>query len=73
MINRIKKVIEQKGISELRPSPEILDRMGVSVKTWNKWIEGKTDPELWQLEIVAEFLGCEMAELIERKNERAAT
>jgi hypothetical protein len=66
-MNRIKKNIEQKGIQEMRPSDEILDALGVKVHTWNKWVENKQDPELWQLPIIAEFLRCDVCELIETK------
>jgi len=64
-MNRIAKIIRQKGFSNLRPSDEALGKMGVNIKTWNKWVENKKDPELDQLPAIAEFLECEPADLIE--------
>lgn len=64
-MNRIAKILRQKGISEVRPTGEALDKIGVNIKTWNKWVENKKDPELVQLPAIAEFLSCEVSDLIE--------
>lgn len=66
-MNRIQQVITQKGYSELRPSDDTLAKIGVNIKTWNKWVENKKDPELSQLPAIAEFLECEPADLIETR------
>lgn len=65
-INRIKEVLEEKGIIGLRPSNKQLVEMGTTIHTWNKWINKKLDPELRQLEPLAEFLGCSINELVSR-------
>lgn len=70
-MNRIKEVLQKKEITELRPSDELLSRMDVKIHTWNKWVEKKKDPEVWQLQIVAEFLGCDISDLLPR-NEKAS-
>lgn len=66
-MNRIAKIIAQKGFSTLRPTEEVLQKIGVNIKTWNKWVENKKDPELDQLPEIADFLGCEVTDLIETR------
>jgi transcriptional regulator with XRE-family HTH domain len=69
-MNRIKEVIKTKGLDGfegLRPSEEVLKRIGVNIKTWNKWVDNKKDPALDQLPAIAEFLKCEVEDLIEKK------
>lgn len=70
-MNRIKQVLQTKGIDELRPSKSLLEKLDIQVNSWNKFVENKKDPALWQLEIIAEFLDCPIAALIETTNERA--
>jgi DNA-binding Xre family transcriptional regulator len=70
-MNRIKQVLATKGIDELRPSKDLLEKLEIQVNSWNKFVQGKKDPELWQLKIIAEFLDCPIADLIESTNERA--
>jgi len=69
-MNRIKEVLQTKNIDEVRPSKDLLDLLGIGVHSWNKWVEKKKDPELWQLEIVASFLSCNLSDLVQA-NERA--
>jgi transcriptional regulator with XRE-family HTH domain len=66
-MNRISKILAQKGISEVRPTDEALAKLGVNIKTWNKWVENKKDPELDQLQAIADFLDCEPADLVETR------
>lgn len=66
-MNRIAKIIAQRGFSDARPSEEVLNRIGVNIKTWNKWVENKKDPSLDQLPAIAEFLKCEVSDLIETR------
>lgn len=69
-MNRIKEVIKTKGLQgfeTLRPSDEVLSRIGVNIKTWNKWVENKKDPELSQLPLIAEFLNCKVTDLIHQE------
>lgn len=70
-MNRIQQIITQKGNSELRPSDETLSKIGVNIKTWNKWVKNKKDPELDQLPAIADFLQCTVAELIETRTPAA--
>jgi transcriptional regulator with XRE-family HTH domain len=65
-MNRISKILRHKGISEVRPTEEALEKLGVNIKTWNKWVDGTKDPELAQLPVIAEFLQCDVCDLIER-------
>lgn len=64
-MNRIKKIMIQKQIEELRPSDDFLETLGVKINTWTKWVENRQDPELWQLPLIAEFLNCDVCDLIE--------
>nr|WP_287937771.1 helix-turn-helix transcriptional regulator [Algoriphagus sp.] len=66
-MNRIAKIIAQSGFSGVRPTEEVLKRIGVNIKTWNKWVDNKKDPALDQLPAIAEFLKCEVEDLIEKK------
>jgi hypothetical protein len=63
-MNRIKEVLQKKGIRELRPTDQVLDQMGIKIHTWIKWVDGSKDPELVQLPIIAELLECEVVDLI---------
>ncbi len=67
-MNRIKKIIETNGWNKFhnpRPSEQVLESWKVNIKTWNKWVENDKDPELEQLPQIAEFLECEVVDLIE--------
>lgn len=64
-MNRIAKIIEKKGIAELRPSEALLDQLGVKINTWNQWVANKRDPEIAQLHAIAAFLDCNVCELIQ--------
>ena len=66
-VNRISEILKEKGLEKIRPSKEKLEDLGTTVYTWNWWVEKKADPELHQLEPLADFLGCAINELIERK------
>ncbi|WP_057935826.1 helix-turn-helix domain-containing protein [Algoriphagus resistens] len=65
-MNRLKKILDQKGFKGLHPSNSVLEELGVKIHTWNKWVEGTKDPELAQLPVIAEFLDCDVCDLIER-------
>lgn len=70
-MNSIKKIIERKGIKHLRPTPIALDKMGIKMNTWNKWVDNRKDPDLDQLPLIAEFLDCKVVDLIEIENSPA--
>ena len=71
-MNNIRKVMKEKGIEDIRPSKEILEKMDIKIHTWNKFLEGKKDPSLKQLDVIASFLGCEVSELITERHESAS-
>lgn len=62
--NRIQEVIENKGFKSIKPSEDQLRNMTTTMSTWNKWVLKKKDPSLIQLSAIAEFLRCEVSELI---------
>lgn len=66
-MNRIAQIIKEKGIEEIRPSQAVLEKLGVKIHTWNKWVENKIDPELVQLPVIADFLNCTVADLIHQE------
>jgi len=65
VMNRIQKILKEKGIADLRPSQEALESMGVKYPTWRLWVDNKKDPEIAQLHAIAAFLGCSVCELIQ--------
>ena len=64
-INRIKEVAENRGFKEINPTQDVLDNLDTHLHTWNKWWLKKKDPEIWQLPIIASFLGCEIEDLLD--------
>ncbi len=64
-MNRIQKILKEKGIADLRPSEEFLQSVGVKINTWNQWVANKRDPEIGQLHAIAAFLDCNVCELIQ--------
>lgn len=66
-MNRIKKVIEEKygRFKSVTPADEVLEDWGIHIKTWNKWVDNEKDPDLGQAALVADFLKCELNELLE--------
>lgn len=70
-MNSIKKIIMKKGIQDLRPNPTALDKMGIKMNTWNKWVNNHKDPDLDQLPLIAEFLDCKVVDLLETENSPA--
>jgi transcriptional regulator with XRE-family HTH domain len=67
-MNKIKEVLESKGIDNLRPSDKVLDKLGVKVHTWNMWVKKQKDPDLHQLSLVADFLNCTVLDLLPNKS-----
>lgn len=63
-VNRIKEIAEEKGIRDLSPTEHVLKELKIHIHTWNRWWSKKKDPELWQLPVIAEFLHCEVSELL---------
>lgn len=66
-VNRLKEILGERGLDKIRPSDDKLNELSTTIHTWNKWINKKLDPELSQLQPLAEFLGCSIQELIEVK------
>jgi transcriptional regulator with XRE-family HTH domain len=71
-MNQIKKVMKNKGIEDIKPTDEVLESLGVKIHTWNKWVSGKKDPTITQLETISQFLGCKVSELIHNEHEGAS-
>lgn len=70
-MNQIKNVLKTKGIEDIRPTDDVLKKLDATIHIWNKWLSGKKDPSISQLETISEFLGCEVSELISKKHEGA--
>ncbi|MCG8307305.1 MAG: helix-turn-helix transcriptional regulator [Cytophagales bacterium] len=66
-VNRIKEIMQQRGMEWVRPSDQKLKEMNATYSMWNMWVNKKADPQLYQLQYIANFLGCSIDELIERK------
>jgi len=63
-VNQIRKVIENKGFKDLIPNEDQLKRMDCTIQMWNKWVAGKRDPHLYQIQSISNFLGCALEDLI---------
>lgn len=63
-LNQIKEVLERKGIEDLRPSEEKLEEIDTTLYIWNKWVKKKLDPTITQLYKIADFLNCDVRELL---------
>ena len=67
-MNRIKEILMENGWDKFQdphPSEQVLDAWKVNIKTWNKWVQKEKDPSLEQLPQIAEFLECEVVDLID--------
>lgn len=62
-MNRIGAILKDRGFEELAPDKKTLDELKIKLHTWNKWVNAKKDPEMWQLPIIARFMGCEIIDL----------
>lgn len=74
-VNRLKEILEEKSkvmrLNRIEPSEEVLQKMNVTIRMWNKWVEKKSDPEIWQLMVIADFLDCHPSELFPNQPEPA--
>ena len=66
-INRISEIIQMKQWEKVTPSEQTLNRIGVKLHTWNKWVAKKKDPEFHQVPEIAKFLGCKIVDLFPEK------
>jgi hypothetical protein len=62
-MNRIAAILKSRGVEQLAPDQKILDELEIKLHTWNKWVNNKKDPEMWQVPIVARFLDVEISDL----------
>ena len=67
-LNRIKAVLEEKGISQTWLSK----KMGKSFSTANAYVCNRTQPNLTTLLEIAQILSVDMKELISDEKERSA-
>lgn len=65
-VNRIKEVVSREG-TQISITDEGLNSIGITRHTWNKWLRRKKDPEVNQLEPIAQLLECSIDELIGRR------
>lgn len=65
--NRIREILQEKGIEELKPTLQQLNKMNTTLTMWNKWIENKRNPEFDQLILVADFLDCTVQDIFPSK------
>lgn len=65
-MNRIGEILKDRGFEELAPDQKILEELKIKLHTWNKWVNKKKDPEMWQLPIIARFLDCDIIDLFPR-------
>lgn len=63
--NRIGDYLKENGIEDIRPNENILHNMDATIHSWYKWIRRKSDPQLYQLYYIADFLNCTPQELLQ--------
>jgi transcriptional regulator with XRE-family HTH domain len=68
--NRIKEILEEKGIREIKLTDDMLQRLGITDKMWTKWINGSNDPNLNQLPLVAALLDTDIYNIIPMHEEK---
>lgn len=71
--NRIKEILEEKGIKEIKLTSSMLSKLGITDKMWTKWINKSNDPNLNQLPIVAEILDTDIYNIILMEEEKTAS
>lgn len=64
-MNKIKSILDSRGIAEMMPCDAVLNKMGIRSNTWTRWVANKKDPNIDQLPIVADFLNCRIVDLID--------
>lgn len=56
--------MQTRGIDHINPTPELLEDLGIKRNTFTMWINGKSDPNMLQVQIIAEkVLKCSVVEL----------
>lgn len=60
----IKKFMEIKGVN----NREFCDALGFKYTTFMDWINGVTYPRIGKIEMMANYFGCEKADLIEDRH-----
>jgi transcriptional regulator with XRE-family HTH domain len=63
-MNRIKEVLEQKGIKQIW----LAEQLGKSYNMLHSYAQNKRQPSLEDLYKIAEILKVEVAELLEKRN-----
>lgn len=64
-MNRIRTILNQRGIEELRPTKEMLDKLGIKYPTWNLWMSNDKDPNMSHAPLIAKILNVEVTELFD--------
>lgn len=74
MKNRIRILLEKKGWQNVKPNPEYLLKLDISVIIWNKWlnnsVQESSQPNGRQLLILKDLLELESIEELIDVNER---
>lgn len=63
-INTIKETLEKKGLENIIPNKTRLQRMGITIKGWNRWVRKTSDPDTSQLQEIASLLDCRIDDII---------
>ena len=61
--NRLKEILVEKQIEELKPSDTLLSRWNVDIRSWNKWINKKSNPPFELVPEIAEFLNVDIEDI----------
>lgn len=69
VVNKISELLASRGLQNVIPEDKTLESLSISIKSWNKWVGKKSDPDMWQIIPIAEFLNCELHEIFPDKEE----
>lgn len=62
-LNFLKEILDQKGIKQAW----LADKLRVSKVTVNNWCTNRSQPSLETLNLIAELIGVQVSELVQKK------
>lgn len=67
--NRIKEIMKNKNLADVRPSKTLLYKWGVDIHSWNKWVKNSKNPPFEAVPDIAKMLNCDINELFKVNEE----
>jgi hypothetical protein len=67
--NRIKELLEQKGMDKFSPTDELLEKWHMSRKAWHAILRNEKDLLYAQVELIAAYFKCKITDLFPKMEE----